>query len=133
MAATTDPIADLLTRIRNANHANHDQVEAPASRLKHEICRILHEEGYIKGYGVHRVGVHDVIRIQLKYGPRKEKTITQLERVSKPGLRIYRRKHDLPRVLNNLGIAIISTSSGLMTDREARRRGLGGEVLCRVW
>lgn len=131
--ATTDPIADLLTRIRNANRANHDQVEMPASRLKQEICRILQEEGYIKGYSVHHVGIHDVIRVQLKYGPRKEKVITQLQRVSKPGLRIYKGKTDLPRVLNNLGIAIISTSHGLMTDREARRRGVGGEILCYVW
>lgn len=133
MPAVTDPIADLLTRIRNANHANHEQVEVPASRLKQEICRILQQEGYIKGYSVHRVGAHDVIRVQLKYGPRKEKFITQLERVSRPGRRVYRRKHELPRVLNNLGIAIISTSAGVMTDREARRRGLGGEVLCYVW
>ncbi len=133
MAATTDPIADLLTRIRNANRANHDQVEVPASRLKQEICRILQDEGYIKSYSVHRVGIHDVIRVQLKYGPRKEKIITQLQRVSKPGLRIYRGKGELPRVLNNLGIAIMSTSQGVMTDREARRRGVGGEVLCYVW
>jgi len=133
MAVTTDPVADLLTRIRNANQANHDQVEVPASKLKQEICRILQDEGYIKGYGVFRVGIHDVIRVQLKYGPRKEKVITQLKRVSKPGLRIYRNKHELPRVLNNLGIAIVSTSQGVMTDREARRRGVGGEVLCYVW
>ena len=133
MAAITDPIADLLTRIRNANQANHDQVEVPASRLKQEICRILQDEGYIRSYGVHRVGIADVIRIQLKYGPRKEKVITQLKRVSKPGLRIYKGKHELPRVLNNLGVAILSTSQGVMTDRDARRRGLGGEVLCYVW
>ncbi|NLC58695.1 MAG: 30S ribosomal protein S8 [Armatimonadetes bacterium] len=133
MAAITDPIADMLTRIRNANQAYHDQVEVPASRLKQEICRILLDEGYIKSYGVHRVGVHDVIRIQLKYGPRKEKVLTQLKRVSKPGLRIYRGKSELPRVLNNLGIAILSTSHGVMTDREARRRGVGGEVICYVW
>ena len=133
MAATTYPISDLLTRIRNANRANHDQVEMPASKLKQEVCRILHQEGYIRSYGVHRVGIHDVIRVQLKYGPRREKVLTQLERVSRPGLRIYRRKTDIPRVLNNLGIAIISTSVGLMTDHEARRRGLGGEVLCKVW
>ena len=133
MAVTTDPVADLLTRIRNANAANHDQVEVPASKLKQEICRILQDEGYIKSYGVFRVGVHDVIRIQLKYGPRKEKVITQLKRVSKPGLRIYRGKRELPRVLDNLGIAIVSTSQGVMTDREARRRGGGGEVLCYVW
>ncbi|MDH7571034.1 MAG: 30S ribosomal protein S8 [Armatimonadota bacterium] len=134
MAVTTDPIADLLTRIRNANRANHDQVEMPASKLKAEICRILQEEGYIKGYDVHRVGIHDVLRVQLKFaGPRKEKCITQLQRVSRPGLRIYKGKDELPRVLGNLGIAIISTSRGVMTDREARRRGLGGEVLCYVW
>lgn len=133
MAATTDPIADLLTRIRNANLANHDQTEMPASRLKQEICRVLQEEGYIKGFNMQRVGIHDVIRVQLKYGPRKEKVITQLRRVSKPGLRVYKGKKELPRVMNNLGIAIISTSQGLMTDREARRRGVGGEVLCYVW
>ncbi|HEX2999534.1 MAG TPA: 30S ribosomal protein S8 [Armatimonadota bacterium] len=133
MAATTDPIADLLTRIRNANLANHDQTEMPASRLKQEICRVLQEEGYIKGFNTQRVGIHDVIRVQLKYGPRKEKVITQLRRVSKPGLRVYKGKKELPRVMNNLGIAIISTSQGLMTDREARRRGVGGEVLCYVW
>ncbi len=133
MAVTTDPIADLLTRIRNANRANHDQVEIPASRLKQEICRILLDEGYIKTYSVHHVGIHDVIRIQLKYGTRKEKAITQLQRISKPGLRIYRPKNEIPRVLNNLGIAIISTSQGVMSDREARRRGVGGEILCYVW
>jgi len=129
----TDPVADLLTRIRNANSAGHDQVEAMSSRLNLEIVRILHSEGFIKSYEVIRDKAQNRIKINLKYGPRKEKVITNLKRVSKPGLRVYTKRGDVPRVLGGLGIAIISTSRGVMTSREARRHGVGGEVLCYVW
>ncbi|HLI49609.1 MAG TPA: 30S ribosomal protein S8 [Chthonomonas sp.] len=133
MAYTTDPIADLLTRIRNANKAEHESVEISASRLKQEIVRILHEEGFIKGYEVIEQTPQNKIRVYLKYGPRREKVITNLKRISKPGRRVYCKKDEVPRVLRGLGIAIISTSHGVMTDREARRRGVGGEVICYVY
>lgn len=133
MAYTTDPIADLLTRIRNANKAEHESVEISASRLKQEIVRILHQEGFIKGYEVIEQRPQNKIRVYLKYGPRREKIITNLKRVSKPGRRVYCKKDEVPRVLRGLGIAIISTSHGVMTDREARRRGVGGEVICYVY
>lgn len=131
--SVTDPIADLLTRIRNANAADHDSVEVDASRLKLEIVRILQSEGFIKNYEVIKDKTQNRIKIYLKYGPRREKVITNLKRVSKCGLRVYVGRKDIPRVLNGLGIAIISTSKGIMTDREARKLGVGGEVLCYVW
>jgi small subunit ribosomal protein S8 len=133
MAYTTDPIADLLTRIRNANNANHDTLEISASGLKLEIVKILAGEGFIKGFDLVEQKPQDRIKITLKYGLKREKVITNLKRVSKPGLRVYCSHEQVPRVLRGLGIAIISTSQGLMTDREARKLGIGGEVLCHVW
>ena len=129
----TDVIADMLTRVRNALIAKHDAVEIPASNEKKEIARILLEEGFISGYDVVEEGVQGKIVITLKYGPHGEKVITGLKRVSKPGLRVYAGASELPRVLNGLGIAIISTSKGIITDREARKLGLGGEVLAYIW
>ncbi|MDI6828204.1 MAG: 30S ribosomal protein S8 [Armatimonadota bacterium] len=129
----TDPIADMLTRIRNANAAGHESTEVDLSKINLEIIKILQSEGFIKGYEIVKGQTHDLIKVHLKYGPRKEKVITNLKRVSKPGLRIYAKKGEIPRVLGSLGIAIISTSKGIMTDREARRLGVGGEVLCYVW
>ncbi|MBO6061413.1 MAG: 30S ribosomal protein S8 [Clostridia bacterium] len=129
----TDPIADMLTRIRNALVAKHDTVEVPASNMKLAIAEILLNEGYIKSYTVNEEGVEKMMNIVLKYGPNKQRVITGLKRVSKPGLRVYARKDKLPRVLNGLGIAIISTSKGIMTDREARKQGVGGEVLAYIW
>lgn len=133
MAFTTDPIADLLTRIRNANRANHDALEIASSKLKAEICRILLAEGFIKSYEVVKATPQDKIKIALKYGTKREKVITNLKRISKPGLRVYCSHENIPRVLRGLGIAILSTSQGVMTDREARKRGIGGEILCHVW
>jgi small subunit ribosomal protein S8 len=133
MAYTTDPIADLLTRIRNANRANHDSLEISSSKLKVEIVKILLREGFLKSFEVIKQTPQDKIKIHLKYGTKREKVITDLKRISKPGLRVYSGKENLPRVLRGLGIAILSTSQGLMTDREARKRGVGGEVLCYVW
>jgi small subunit ribosomal protein S8 len=129
----TDPVADLLTRIRNANRANHDTLETPVSRLNMEIVKILQGEGFIKSYEMVKDAKFPTVRIHLKYGQRKEKVITNLKRVSKPGLRVYAKRDEVPRVLRGLGIAVISTSRGLMTDRQARRNGIGGEVLCYVW
>ena len=129
----TDPIADMLTRIRNANSAKHETVDIPASNMKKAIAEILNEEGYIKNYQVIEDDKQGVIRIALKYGPSKEKVISGLKRVSKPGLRIYAGAEELPRVLKGLGIAIISTSKGIMTDKKARRENIGGEVLAFVW
>ncbi len=131
--SVTDPVADLLTRIRNANSANHDSVEAPASKLSLEVTKILQAEGFIKGYEMVKNAKFPTMKIHLKFGQKREKVITNLKRVSKPGLRVYSKRHDVPRVLRGLGIAVISTSQGVMTDREARRRGIGGEVLCYVW
>ena len=133
MAYTTDPVADLLTRIRNANRANHDALEISSSKLKVEVCRILAEEGFIKAYDVIAQAPQDKIKITLKYGTKREKVITQLKRISKPGLRVYCNKENVPRVLRGLGIAILSTSQGVMSDRDARRRGVGGEVLAYVY
>lgn len=133
MAYTTDPVADLLTRIRNANRANHDALEISSSNLKIEIVKILTTEGFIKGYDVIKQVPQDKIKITLKYGSKREKVITQLKRISKPGLRVYCNKDNVPRVLRGLGIAVLSTSHGVMTDREARRRGVGGEILCYVY
>ena len=129
----TDPIADMLTRIRNANSAKHETVDIPASNMKKSIAEILNDEGYIKSYQIIEDGKQDVIRIVLKYGSNKEKVISGLKRVSKPGLRIYAGAEELPRVLKGLGIAIISTSKGVMTDKEARKQNIGGEVLAFVW
>lgn len=129
----TDPVADLLTRIRNANSANHDQVEAPASKLSLEIIKILESEGFIKGSEPVRDAKFPTVKVALKYGPRREKTITNLKRVSKPGLRVYAKRDKVPRVRRGLGIAIMSTSRGVMSDSAARRLGIGGEVLCYVW
>ena len=129
----TDPVADMLTRIRNANTAKHESVDVPASNLKKAIAKILLDEGYIKSYEVVEDGTQGVIRIQLKYLAGKEKVISGLRRVSKPGLRVYAGADELPRVLTGLGIAIISTSKGVMTDKAARANHVGGEVLAFVW
>ena len=129
----TDPIADMLTRIRNANSAKHATVDVPASKLKKAIAQILLEEGYIKSYEVVEGDTQGIIRITLKYLPSKEKVITGLRRVSKPGLRVYAGAEELPQVLRGLGIAIISTSKGVMTDKKARQAHVGGEVLAFVW
>ncbi|MEA4971085.1 MAG: 30S ribosomal protein S8 [Candidatus Pelethousia sp.] len=130
---TTDPIADMLTRIRNALIARHDEVDVPLSTVKKAIAEILLEEGYIKGYDLREEGVVRNIHITLKYGANRQKVITGLKRISKPGLRVYARKDNLPKVLNGLGIAVLSTSRGIMTDREARKQGVGGEVLAYIW
>ena len=129
----TDPIADMLTRIRNAITAKHDSVVVPASRIKEDIAKILVSEGYIKSYTIEGEGIAKSIAIELKYGAKGERVITGIKRVSKPGLRVYAGCEDLPKVLNGLGIAIISTPKGLMTDREARKARHGGEVLAYVW
>ncbi len=129
----TDTIADMLTRIRNALVAKHETVEIPASTTKKAIAQILLDEGYIKGYEVVQDGVGSSIRVALKYGANKQRVIVGLKRISRPGLRVYARKDELPKVLGGLGTAIISTSRGVMTDREARRLGIGGEVLAYVW
>ena len=129
----TDPIADLLTRIRNANSSKHETVDVPASNMKKAIVDILDKEGYIKSYKVIEDGKQGVIRINLKYGPNHEKVISGLKRVSKPGLRFYAGADELPRVLKGLGIAIVSTSRGIMTDKQARKANIGGEVLAFIW
>ena len=129
----TDPVADMLTRIRNANTAKHESVDVPASNLKKAIAKILLDEGYIKSYEIVEDGTQGIIRIQLKYLAGKEKVISGLRRVSKPGLRVYAGADELPRVLKGLGIAIISTSKGVMTDKKAREAHVGGEVLAFVW
>jgi small subunit ribosomal protein S8 len=131
----TDPVADMLTRIRNANRALHDTTEMPASRLKQEIARLLKDEGYIKDFHVKRKDgdSYDTLVIELKYGRSRERVITDLKRISKPGRRIYARKDRLPRVLGGMGVAILSTSNGLMTSRTAAEKGVGGEVVAFVW
>ncbi|MBQ4436517.1 MAG: 30S ribosomal protein S8 [Clostridia bacterium] len=128
-----DPIADMLTRIRNAQIAKHDSVTMPASNMKKSIAKLLHEEGYIKSYEFIDDGLQGSIKINLKYLDKKQPVIVGLKRISKPGLRVYAACEDLPKVLGGLGIAIISTSKGVMTDKEARKENLGGEVLCYVW
>jgi small subunit ribosomal protein S8 len=134
MITTNDPIADMLTRIRNANTAKHDTVDIPASKMKIAIADILVDEGFIKKYDFVGEGVDKALRVTLKYGADKnEKVITGLKRISKPGLRIYAGSEDLPKVLGGLGISIISTSQGVMTDKKARKLGIGGEVLAYVW
>lgn len=132
--AMTDPVADFLTRVRNANMAYHDKVEIPASKIKKAITIILKEEGFIKDYEFleesHRQGA---IKIYLKYESNKQRVITGIKRISRPGLRVYVRKNDVPRVLGGLGVAIISTSKGILTDKQARKMNLGGEIICYVW
>ena len=129
----TDPIADMLTRIRNANSAGHKTVEVPASKIKKSIAEILVEVGYIGGYEVKEDGKQGVINIEMKYGPENEKVITGIKKISKPGLKVYAKANDVPRVLGGLGIAIISTSNGVISDKKARELGVGGEVICYVW
>ncbi|MCQ4635414.1 30S ribosomal protein S8 [Anaerovorax odorimutans] len=129
----TDPIADMLTRIRNANTVGHDTVDIPASKMKKSIAGILTEEGYIKGFDVIDDNKQGVIRVQMKYGPDKERVITGIKKISKPGLKVYAKASDVPKVLGGLGIAIISTSNGVISDKEARKLGVGGEVVCYVW
>ena len=129
----TDPIADMLTRIRNANVVKHETVDVPASNMKKELSRILLEEGFIRGYDVIEDGKQGIIRIQLKYGQTGERVISGLKRISEPGMRVYADKHEVPRVLNGLGISIISTSKGILTDKQARKENVGGEVICYVW
>lgn len=129
----TDPIADMITRIRNANDARHDSVDIPASNIKSQLAQILLDEGYIKGYDIIEDDKQGIIRIDLKFGQNNEKVISGVKRISKPGLRVYVKNNEVPRVLGGLGTAVISTSSGVMTDKTAREKGIGGEVLCYVW
>jgi small subunit ribosomal protein S8 len=131
----TDPIADMLTRLRNANVAMHDEVRMPSSKLKESLAALLQKEGYITGWSVAAAdrGPGTTLTIQLKYSPERARTISGLRRVSKPGLRVYSKAEEIPRVLGGLGVAVLSTNQGLMTDREARKRRVGGEVLCYVW
>lgn len=129
----TDPIADMLTRIRNANHAGHEQVDIPASKLKSNIATLLKKEKFIKNYKFIEDHKQGILRIYLKYGHKRERVITNLKRISKPGLRIYVDRDNIPKVLGGLGIAIISTSKGVMTDKTCKKLGVGGEVLCHVW
>jgi small subunit ribosomal protein S8 len=129
----SDPVADLLTRIRNANIAYKEETLAPVSKLSRSVLEILQQEGYIVGFEEEGEGVHRAFRVQLKYGPRKQRTITGIRRVSRPGRRIYRGRGQLPRVMGGLGIAIVSTSKGVMTDRTAAKEGIGGEILAFVW
>lgn len=129
----TDPIADLLTRVRNANSVRHEVVEVPSSKVKKEIANILLQEGYIKEINEYNDGVVPMLRLSLKYGTNKQRVITGIKRISKPGLRVYCKKDEVPKVLNGLGVAVVSTSRGMMVDREARKNGLGGEVICYVW
>lgn len=133
MTMTTDPIADMLTRIRNANMVKHASVDVPASNVKKRLAEILLSEGFVKGYDIIDDGKQGIIRIELKYGEGKEIVISGLKRISKPGLRVYAKKTDIPKVLGGLGIAVISTSNGIITDKEARKLGVGGEVICYVW
>ena len=129
----TDPIADMLTRIRNANNAKHDSVDIPASNIKKQLAQILLDEGFVKGFDVIEDAKQGIIRVDLKYGAKKEKVISGIKRISKPGLRVYVKSDEVPRVLGGLGIAIISTSSGIITDKQARNKAVGGEVICYVW
>lgn len=129
----TDPIADMLTRIRNANTAGHESVLIPASKMKKSIAEILKNEGFISNYEIDSNNAQGTIRVDLKYGPNKEKTIIGIKKISKPGLRVYAKAERVPKVLGGLGIAILSTSHGVITDKEARNQGVGGEVICYVW
>jgi small subunit ribosomal protein S8 len=129
----TDPVADMLARIKNANKALHETVEMPSSRMKQEIARLLKEEGYIKDFRVEKGESFDTLVVELKFGPKRERIITDLKRISKPGRRVYAQKDRLPRVLGGMGTAIMSTSSGLVTSRRAQELGVGGEVVCFIW
>ena len=129
----TDPIADMLTRIRNGNNAKHDTVDIPASNIKKELAQILVDEGFVKSFDIIEDGKQGIIRMELKYGQNNEKVISGIKRISKPGLRVYVKNDEIPRVLGGLGIAILSTSKGIKTDKDARREGVGGEVICYVW
>ena len=129
----TDPIADMLTRIRNGNDAKHDSVDIPASNIKKQLAQILLDEGFVKGYDVIDDGKQGIIRVELEYGKHNEKVISGIKKISKPGLRVYVKNDEIPRVLGGLGIAILSTSKGVMTDKNARKEGVGGEVICYVW
>ena len=129
----TDPVADMLTRIRNANTAGHATVDIPASKIKKNIAEILVKEGYIKGYEVVAGETQDIIRVTMKYGPEKTKVISGIKKISKPGLKVYAKANEVPKVLGGLGIAIISTSNGVISDKKARELGVGGEVICYVW
>ena len=129
----TDPIADMLTRIRNGSNAKHDSVDVPASNVKKELAKILLDEGFVKSYDVIEDGKQGIIRVDLKYGAENQKVISGIKRISKPGLRVYVKADEVPRVLGGLGIAVISTSKGIMTDKIARKEGVGGEVVCYVW
>lgn len=129
----TDPIADMLTRIRNANTVRHTNVDIPASNVKKRLAEILLDEGFIKSFDLIDDNKQGIIRVELKYGENKERVISGLKRISKPGLRVYAKKNEIPRVLGGLGMAIISTSNGIITDKEARKTGVGGEVICYVW
>ena len=133
MAVVTDAIADMLTRIRNANSMHYEEVQVPASNIKKEIARILKDEGFINDYSISKDNAQGTILLKLKYTNKKESAITGLKRISKPGLRVYAKSDEIPKVLNGLGIAIISTSKGIMTDKEARKEKLGGEVLAYIW
>ena len=133
MAVVSDTIADMLTRIRNANQMRYEEVKVPASNIKKEIARILKEEGFIKDFKIENDDAQGTIVLTLKYTDKKERVITGLKRISKPGLRVYAAKDEIPKVLNGLGIAIISTSKGIMTDKEARKENIGGEVLAYIW
>ena len=133
MAVVTDTIADMLTRIRNANSMRYEEVKVPSSNMKLEIARILKEEGFIKDYKLEKDNVQGTIVLTLKYSAKKERVITGLKRISKPGLRVYASANEVPKVLNGLGIAILSTSKGIMTDKEARKQNIGGEVLAYIW
>jgi small subunit ribosomal protein S8 len=129
----TDPIADMLTRIRNANTVGHETVDIPASKIKKSIAGILAAEGYISGFEVIEDDKQGTIRVSMKYGPNKERVISGIKKISKPGLKVYAKASDVPKVLGGLGIAIISTSNGVISDKEARKLGVGGEVICYVW
>ena len=129
----TDPIADMLTRIRNGSNAKHDSVDIPASNIKKQLAQILLDEGFIKSYDLIDDGKQGIIRVDIKYGNQNEKVISGIKRISKPGLRVYVKNDEVPRVLGGLGIAILSTSKGVMTDKVARKEGVGGEVICYVW
>ena len=131
--SVSDPIADMLTRIRNANQMRYKEVEVPTSTIKEQIARILKEEVFISGYKIKKNNIQNIIVLDLKYGDNKERVITGLKRISKPGLRVYAKANELPKVLNGLGIAIVSTSKGIMTDKKAREASLGGEVLAYIW
>ena len=129
----TDPIADMLTRIRNANTVGHETVEIPATKMKKAIAQILLDEGFIAGYDVVEEGAKSTIKVEMKYGANREKVITGIKKISKPGLKVYAKADEVPRVLGGLGVAIISTSNGVISDKKARKLGVGGEVICYVW